>query len=129
MPTAFSRLHIAPYIDNFLARYPEIELDVHIGDAFVDIIREGFDLAIRIGELEDSSLVARRIASDTRVVCAAPAYLERHGTPVDLSTSRPTTASPPTRPRCGGSKDRPASRNSIRTATCAPIPASSSASW
>lgn len=84
MPTAFSRLHIAPYIDNFLARYPEIELDVHIGDAFVDIIREGFDLAIRIGELEDSSLVARRIASDTRVVCAAPAYLERHGTPVDL---------------------------------------------
>ena len=77
MPTAFSRLHIAPYIDNFLARYPEIELDVHIGDAFVDIIREGFDLAIRIGELEDSSLVARRIASDTRVVCAAPAYLEQ----------------------------------------------------
>ncbi len=84
MPTAFSRLHIAPYINNFLARYPEIELDVHIGDAFVDIIREGFDLAIRIGELEDSSLVARRIASDTRVVCAAPAYLERHGTPIDL---------------------------------------------
>jgi DNA-binding transcriptional LysR family regulator len=85
MPTAFSRLHIAPYIDDFLARYPEIELDVHIVDAFVDIIREGFDLAIRIGELEDSSLVARRIAPDTRVICAAPAYLDKHGTPTDLA--------------------------------------------
>jgi DNA-binding transcriptional LysR family regulator len=84
MPTAFSRLHIAPYMGRFLARYPEIEIDVHISDAFVDIIRDGFDLAIRIGELEDSSLVARRIASDTRVVCAAPAYIERHGTPTDL---------------------------------------------
>jgi DNA-binding transcriptional LysR family regulator len=85
MPTAFSRLHIAPYIDGFLARYPEIELDVHIADAFVDIIREGFDLAIRIGELEDSSLVARRIAPDTRVICAAPAYLEKNGVPTDLA--------------------------------------------
>ena len=85
MPTAFSRLHIAPYIDDFLARYPEIELDVHIVDAFVDIIREGFDLAIRIGELEDLSLVARRIAPDMRVICAAPAYLDKHGTPADLA--------------------------------------------
>jgi DNA-binding transcriptional LysR family regulator len=85
VPTAFSRLHIAPFVDDFLARYPEIELDVHIGDAFVDIIREGFDLAIRIGELEDSCLVARRIASDTRVICAAPAYLEKHGRPESLA--------------------------------------------
>jgi DNA-binding transcriptional LysR family regulator len=85
MPTAFSRLHIAPYIDDFLARYPEIELDVNIADAFVDIIREGFDLAIRIGELEDSSLVARRIAPDTRVICAAPSYLAKHGTPASLA--------------------------------------------
>jgi DNA-binding transcriptional LysR family regulator len=81
MPTAFGRLHIAPYIDSFLARYPEIELHVSVSDAFVDIIREGFDLAIRIGELEDSSLVARRLAPDTRVLCAAPAYIEKHGLP------------------------------------------------
>jgi DNA-binding transcriptional LysR family regulator len=84
MPTAFSRLHIAPCVDDFLARYPEIELDVHISDAFVDIIREGFDLAIRIGELEDSSLVARRIAPDTRFICATPAYIEKHGSPATL---------------------------------------------
>lgn len=84
MPTAFSRLHVAPYIDDFLARYPEIELHVHVSDAFVDIIREGFDLAIRIGELEDSSLVARRIAPDTRVLCAAPSYVEKHGAPKNL---------------------------------------------
>ena len=53
IPTTFSRLHIAPYLGKFLANYPDIELDAHLTDRFVDIIREGFDLAIRIGELED----------------------------------------------------------------------------
>jgi DNA-binding transcriptional LysR family regulator len=85
MPTAFGRLHIAPYIDSFLARYPEIELHVSSSDVIVDIIREGFDLAIRIGELEDSSLVARRLAPDTRVLCAAPAYIAKHGLPAKLA--------------------------------------------
>jgi DNA-binding transcriptional LysR family regulator len=84
MPTAFGRLHIAPYVDSFLARYPEIELHVSSSDVIVDIIREGFDLAIRIGELEDSSLVARRLAPDTRVLCAAPAYIAKHGLPAKL---------------------------------------------
>jgi len=85
MPTTFSRMHIAPYLGKFLAHYPDIELDAHLTDRFVDIIREGFDLAIRIGELEDSSLVARKIAADNRVVCAAPAYLEKYGTPNSLA--------------------------------------------
>jgi DNA-binding transcriptional LysR family regulator len=85
MPTTFSRLHIAPFLGKFLARYPDIELDAHLTDRFVDIIREGFDLAIRIGELEDSSLVARKIAADNRVICAAPAYLEKHDTPNSLA--------------------------------------------
>ncbi len=85
MPTTFARLHIAPYLDAFLARYPNIELDVHLTDSFIDIIRDGFDLAIRIGELEDSSLVARKIAPDNRFICASPAYLEKHGTPTSLS--------------------------------------------
>jgi len=57
MPTTFGRLHIAPHLGKFLASYPDIELDTHLTDRFIDIIREGFDLAIRIGELEDSSLV------------------------------------------------------------------------
>jgi DNA-binding transcriptional LysR family regulator len=85
MPTTFGRLHIAPYLGDFLARYPDIELDTHLSDRFVDMIREGFDLAIRIGELEDSSLVARKIAADNRVICAAPLYLEKHGTPPSLA--------------------------------------------
>lgn len=85
VPTAFSRLHVAPYIGAFLHRYPEIELDLHVSDAFVDIIREGFDLAIRIGELHDNSLVARRMAADTRLLCAAPAYLDCRGAPTSLA--------------------------------------------
>ena len=64
--------------------FPDIELDFHLTDNFVDIIREGFDVAIRIGELQDSSLVARKLAPDNRIICAAPSYLERHGTPNTL---------------------------------------------
>lgn len=85
VPTTFCRLHISPRIPEFLSRYPDIELDVHMSDHFVDIIREGFDVAIRIGELEDSSLVARKLAAEHRVICAAPSYLERAGIPKSLA--------------------------------------------
>lgn len=85
VPTTFCRLHIAPHLPEFLSRYPDIELDVHLSDHFVDIIREGFDVAIRIGELEDSSLVARKLAPEHRVICASPKYLERAGVPTTLS--------------------------------------------
>ena len=84
-PTTFSRMHIAPYLSDFLARFPEIEIDLHLNDHFVDIIREGFDLAVRIGELKDSSLVARKLAPDQRVICAAPKYLEGAGVPISLA--------------------------------------------
>lgn len=80
-PTSFSRQHIAPYLKEFLNRFPDIELDFHLTDNFVDIIREGFDVAIRIGELQDSSLVARKIAPDNRVLCASPAYIKDNGRP------------------------------------------------
>jgi DNA-binding transcriptional LysR family regulator len=83
-PTSFSRLHIAPYLTQFLNRYPEIELDIHATDNMVDIIRDGYDLAIRIGELEDSTLVAKKLAPETRVICAAPKYLEEIGTPQSI---------------------------------------------
>jgi len=83
-PTSFSRLHIAPYLTEFLNRYPEIELDIHATDNMVDIIREGYDLAIRIGELEDSTLVAKKLAPETRVICASPRYLEEIGEPQSL---------------------------------------------
>jgi DNA-binding transcriptional LysR family regulator len=78
-PTTFSRLHIAPYLTDFLNKFPEIELDVHLTDDFVDIISRGFDVAIRIGELQDSSLVQKKLATDHRVIVAAPKYLERAG--------------------------------------------------
>lgn len=83
--TSFGRLHLAPHLPRFLEKYPEIEIDLMVTDAMVDLIREGFDLAVRIGELEDSSLVARKLAPDRRVICAAPSYLERHGVPKTLA--------------------------------------------
>ena len=83
-PTTFSRLHIMPKLPEFLALYPEIELDFHLTDSFSDIIREGFDLAIRIGMLQDSSLVARKLSPDTRVICASPDYLKTAGEPKTL---------------------------------------------
>jgi len=83
-PTTFSRYHLAPYLSKFLEAYPEIHLDLHLTDNYVDIIRDGFDLAIRIGELQDSSLVARKLSPDTRVIVASPAYLDKNGTPKSL---------------------------------------------
>lgn len=85
VPAAFGRLHVAPHLGTFLAAYPEIQLDVHVSDAPADIVRAGFDLAIRVGEMQDSSLVARRIAPDTRLMCAAPSYLDKHGSPANLA--------------------------------------------
>ena len=84
-PTSFNRLHITPHLPAFVTRYPEIEIDMQLTDHFVDIIREGFDIAIRIGELEDSSLVARKLANETRLICAAPSYLRTAGVPKSIA--------------------------------------------
>ncbi|MGD9667669.1 MAG: LysR family transcriptional regulator [Hyphomicrobiaceae bacterium] len=84
-PTAFSRLHIAPHLPAFLSRFSDIEIEMHLTDNFVDIIRDGFDVAIRIGELRDSSLVARKLAADDRVLCATPGYLSETGNPKKLA--------------------------------------------
>lgn len=84
-PTAFGRMHIAPYLGEFMNLYPEVDLDVELADTFADIVGSGFDLAIRIAELEDSSLVARKLAPNHRVICAAPAYLQRAGEPRSLA--------------------------------------------
>jgi DNA-binding transcriptional LysR family regulator len=80
-PMSFGFLHLAPAIPDFLARYPDVELDMMMNDRFVDLVDEGFDVAVRIGNLDDSSLVARRLAPIRRVVCASPAYLAARGTP------------------------------------------------
>jgi DNA-binding transcriptional LysR family regulator len=81
MPAAFGHLHVAPLVPRFAARYPKVQLALSLSDRNISLIDEGFDLAIRIAELEDSSLAARKLAPNRRVVCASPAYLARHGTP------------------------------------------------
>ncbi len=81
VPVAFGRLWITGLIPEFMQRYPEIKLDLNLHDRFVDLLSEGYDLAVRIGDLEDSSLIARKLAANRRVVCASPAYLATHGSP------------------------------------------------
>lgn len=80
-PMSFGILHIAPMLPEFQARYPDVSIDMNLDDRQVDVIEEGFDVSLRIAELPDSSLVARRLAPCRHAVVAAPAYLERHGTP------------------------------------------------
>lgn len=81
VPMTFGVRHVAPIVAEFLREYPEISIDLDLSDRKVDMIDEGFDLAIRIGELQDSSLMVRKLAPATRYCCASPAYLETHGTP------------------------------------------------
>lgn len=81
-PMSFGILHIAPAIPDFLGAYPELAIDMSLDDRQVDLIEEGFDLAIRIAELPDSSLIARRLAPCRHVVCASPEYLKKFGTPL-----------------------------------------------
>jgi DNA-binding transcriptional LysR family regulator len=79
--STFGMHQLAPAIPRFQARNPAVAIDITISDERLDMMQEGFDLAIRIGPLDESSLVARRICNLERVICASPAYLERHGTP------------------------------------------------
>ena len=81
LPGTFGRRWIAPYLAEFLTRYPRIRIHAEFSNRFVDLIGEGFDAAVRVGVLSDSSLVARKIAERRRLLCASPAYLRRHGTP------------------------------------------------
>lgn len=85
LPVAFARLHIAPIIPAFLAAYPDVELDLIMTDAMVNLVEERIDVAIRLGSLESSTLIARRLAPHRRLVCASPAYLETRGEPVSPS--------------------------------------------
>ncbi|CUH52195.1 LysR family transcriptional regulator [Shimia marina] len=80
-PSTFAQLYIAPIVHKFLARYPEITLDMRLSDLVYDLIEGSFDLAIRNSALEDTSLKGRKLAEDHRILCAAPSYLERRGTP------------------------------------------------
>jgi len=84
-PMSFGRLHIAPLIPEFLKRYPKISIEMVMDDKVADLIGEGFDIAIRGGDLPDSSLIARKLAPLRNVLCASPEYIETHGRPIELS--------------------------------------------
>jgi DNA-binding transcriptional LysR family regulator len=80
-PIVFGRLHMVPVVTEFLEAYPEVDVQMMLVDRVVDMLDEHIDLALRIGELPDSSLVAVRIGSIGRIVCASPAYLAAHHVP------------------------------------------------
>jgi DNA-binding transcriptional LysR family regulator len=81
-PMAFGTLDVALWLPRFMARYPELKVDLVCNDRLVDLIEEGFDVALRLAhDLPDSSLMAKRLASSKMLLVASPAYLEQHGTP------------------------------------------------
>jgi DNA-binding transcriptional LysR family regulator len=86
-PVVFGRIHIGPLLAEYLRQYPQVEAELTLSDRFVNLVEDGVDVALRIGELADSSLIMRRAGSTRRVVVAAPDYLARRGrpeTPADL---------------------------------------------
>ena len=80
-PMSFGTMRLGPVVADFMAHYPELQLQIVLSDDLLDPVQDGFDVTLRIAELESSSLVARRIMPVERVICASAAYLARHGTP------------------------------------------------
>lgn len=80
-PSTFAQLYIAPLLPAFMDAYPDLTLDLHLSDSQFDLIEGSYDLALRNSILEDSSLTARKLADDVRILCASPGYLERYGLP------------------------------------------------
>src|SRR5258706_6666329 len=80
-PAGFGRRHVAPLVPRFLALHPEVSISLNLSDRVVDIVNEGVDCAVRVGDLPDSSLISVRLADNRRLCVATPAYLKRAGTP------------------------------------------------
>ncbi len=84
-PAGFGRRHVAPLVPRFVTQHPEVSLSLNLSDRLVDLVNEGFDCAIRVGDLPDSSLVSARLADNRRLCVASPAYLAARGTPLHPS--------------------------------------------
>jgi DNA-binding transcriptional LysR family regulator len=80
-PLSFGLAHLSDALTDFLAQHPAIELNLDLNDRSINLVEEGFDLAVRIGDLPDSTLIARRLGTSHTVTCASRAYLEQHGEP------------------------------------------------
>src|SRR5262249_3844017 len=91
-PIVFGEVVVAPGLVQFLQRYPRIQADLHFSDEHVNIIAEGYDLAIRMGEIEDSELIGRRLTEVSMVLVASPEYLAAHGVPEHVQDLRHHTA-------------------------------------
>jgi len=85
VPMSFGLAHVAPILPEFLTSYPEVMIDFHLGDEIVDLVGGGFDVALRIAALPDSTLIARRVCQVRRLVVGAPAYFDRRGRPTHPS--------------------------------------------
>jgi len=100
-PTSFGILHLQSALTDYLNQFPEVQITLSLNDRFVDVVEEGFDVVVRIAELDDSSLIARKIAPCRRVFCASPEYLESHSpvqVPQDLAIHHCLTYSNDLRP-------------------------------
>lgn len=84
VPVAFGRTHVVPHLSTFLQTFPELEIDLLMTDRYVDIVAEGVTVAIRIGRLQDSTLIARKLLANRRILVAAPDYLQRQGIPQEV---------------------------------------------
>lgn len=96
-PAGFGRRHVAPLVETYIAENPDVAVSLDLSDRIVDIVTEGVDCAVRIGDLEDSRLISIKLAETRRVVVASPDYLTRHGTPLhpwDLQRHRCLTLGP-----------------------------------
>lgn len=80
-PVTLSEMYLSPVLPRFLAAYPDVQLELTTDDRFVNVVEDGYDVVVRVAALSDSSLIARKLASNRRVVCASPAYLARAGRP------------------------------------------------
>lgn len=87
-PASFARMHIIPALKGFIEQYPDLHIDLRLSDSMIDMVEGGFDIAIRNAALNDSSLIARKLARDKRIIVASPSYIKQYGapkTPKDLA--------------------------------------------
>ncbi|WP_286939091.1 MULTISPECIES: LysR family transcriptional regulator [unclassified Pseudoalteromonas] len=82
-PVSFGHIHLIPALNKFMDLYPDLTVELRLSDTIVDMVEGGFDIAIRNAELKDSTLVARKLATDNRIICASPDYLNKHGIPTN----------------------------------------------